>query len=343
MSEALIPFSELRKGLQQAKSFDDFKRVSDHAELMRRYLKRANESIEMQNDAAEIGLTAKRRAGEMLKEGDRAKAGDNQYTRSGTTTVVVPPSLSEIGITANQSSRWQSIAEIPEERFEQIIQEYKQERKEITTAAILRMATELRREHSEERRAERVAKVVEIANASIDPLTGVGQFPILYVDPPWRYDFSKDDADQIESHYPTMTTEEICALPVQEISLADCVLFLWATSPKLEEAFTVLNAWGFTYRTCAVWDKQWIGPGYYFRQRHELLLVATKGAIPVPLPANRPDSVFTEKRTAHSKKPEIAYQLIEQMYPDLPRLELFSRVPRESWAAWGNEVKKEVA
>jgi N6-adenosine-specific RNA methylase IME4 len=174
----------------------------------------------------------------------------------------------------------------------------------------------------------------------LEPLGSFGQYPIIFADPPWRYDFNKDDADEIENHYPTMSLEEICALPVLESALNDCVLFLWATSPKLEEAFQVIRAWGFEYRTCAIWDKQWIGPGYYFRQRHELLLIATRGSVPVPPPSARPDSIFEEKRTQHSKKPVIAYQLIEAMYPELQKMEMFCRSPRPGWAVWGNQARK---
>jgi N6-adenosine-specific RNA methylase IME4 len=195
---------------------------------------------------------------------------------------------------------------------------------------------EISARHQEERREERIAKVM-------DPLNAIGRFPLIYADPPWKYDFSVDDADQIENHYPTMTLEEICDLPVAEAGTDDCVLLLWATSPKLEEAFAVINAWGFTYRTCAIWDKEWIGPGYYFRQRHELLLVATRGSLPVPLASNRPDSVFAERRTRHSKKPNLAYQLIERMYPELPKLELFAREARDGWSAWGNETTRKAA
>lgn len=184
---------------------------------------------------------------------------------------------------------------------------------------------------AEERREERIAKIIA-------PLQTVGRFPLIYADPPWQYDFSVDDADQIENHYPTMTLEDICALPVGAVATGDCVLFLWATSPKLEEAIAVVTAWGFTYRTCAVWDKEWIGPGYYFRQRHELLLIGTRGSLPVPAQSDRPDSIFAERRTEHSRKPEIAYQLIERMYPELPKLELFARIARPGWSVWGNEA-----
>jgi N6-adenosine-specific RNA methylase IME4 len=134
-----------------------------------------------------------------------------------------------------------------------------------------------------------------------------------------------------------MALDDICALPVSDLATPDAILFLWATSPKLAESMKVIESWGFTYRTCAVWDKQKIGMGYYFRQRHELLLVATRGSIPTPAPGDRAASVIAEPREEHSAKPAKFAELIESMYPTLPRIELFCRSPREGWAVWGNQ------
>lgn len=206
-------------------------------------------------------------------------------------------------------------------------------------AEILAVAKEIRAKKAEERRAERVARIVEIA-AGNAPLDTSRKFPVIYCDPPWRYEHIETESRAIENHYPTMALDEICALPVSEIAMDDCVLFMWTTSPKLAEAFDVLRAWGFDYRTCAVWDKEVIGMGYYFRQQHELLLVATKGSPITPLPSNRPASVIRSRREEHSKKPVLFYELIEQMYGELPRVELFCRSPREGWAAWGNQSQE---
>lgn len=334
-STALVHLSRARQEIQTAKTFDDVRIGLNKAEQLRLLAQQVDASVEIKNEVTELLLRWQRRAGEMLREGgekgDRHSGrGNNQKLESHDVTPK-PPTLSEIGISKMESSRWQAVASVPEEDFEKTIRETKEAREELTQAAILRVAKE---QKQEERREERIAKVV-------DPLNTVGRFPLIYADPPWQYDFSVDDADQIENHYPTMTLEEICGLPVAEAATDDAVLLLWATSPKLEEAFAVLSAWGFVYRTCAVWDKEWIGPGYYFRQRHELLLIATRGSLPVPLPQNRPDSIFAERRTKHSKKPELAYQLIERMYPELPKLELFARSAREGWRAWGNEAVKE--
>jgi N6-adenosine-specific RNA methylase IME4 len=101
----------------------------------------------------------------------------------------------------------------------------------------------------------------------------------------------------------------------------------------------VIESWGFTYRTCMVWVKDKIGMGYYARQQHELLLIAMKGSPRVPAPKNRPSSVVNAPRSAHSKKPDLFYELIERMYPRARKVELFCRSPRDGWTAWGNEIR----
>ena len=92
-----------------------------------------------------------------------------------------------------------------------------------------------------------------------------------------------------------------------------------------------MAAWGFEYRTALVWVKDQIGMGYHVRQRHELLRIGKRGELPVPAPADRPDSVIAAPRGRHSEKPEIVYALIERMYPHLARVELFARRRRPDW------------
>lgn len=169
------------------------------------------------------------------------------------------------------------------------------------------------------------------------------RYPLIYADPPWQYDFAPTDSRAIENHYPTMPVDDICALPIEQIAMDDCLLLMWGTNPKLREALKVIEAWGFEYKTNAVWVKHAIGMGYYFRQRHELLMVATRGSIPTPEPDARPDSVIEADRERHSAKPLSVYELIDRMYPEFAapeyRIELFQRKPRDGWSAWGNEVQ----
>ncbi|OPY59419.1 MAG: hypothetical protein A4E55_00231 [Pelotomaculum sp. PtaU1.Bin035] len=165
-----------------------------------------------------------------------------------------------------------------------------------------------------------------------------GTFNVILADPPWKYKFSETESRAIENQYPTMELEDIKNLKIP--SADNSVLFLWATAPKLEEALQVLNAWGFEYRTCAVWDKEVIGMGYWFRVQHELLLVGVKGNFAPPTPDNRISSVIREKRDKHSKKPEQIYDLIEKMFPNGKFLELFAREnKRTNWTVWGNQCE----
>jgi N6-adenosine-specific RNA methylase IME4/ParB-like chromosome segregation protein Spo0J len=166
------------------------------------------------------------------------------------------------------------------------------------------------------------------------PLPG-GPFELIYADPPWQLG-NPDGAHAPESHYPTMALEEIKALPIP--AGEDAVLFLWAVSGLLPQAFEVIEAWGFECKSCLVWIKPSVGPGVWLRNRHELLLVARRGAFPPPEPEDRVDSVLEAPRGRHSQKPECLYELIERMYPHASKLEFFARARRPGWVAWGNEV-----
>lgn len=164
----------------------------------------------------------------------------------------------------------------------------------------------------------------------------IGEFSVIYADPPWKYDFSETTSREIESKYPTMTVEQIASMEIP--SAENAVLFLWATAPKLLEALEIIKAWGFSYRTNAVWDKEIIGMGYWFRGQHEFLLVGTKGNVSPPEQSARVSSVIRQKRSEHSKKPGITYEIIEKMFPNQKRIELFARNEREGWESWGNEL-----
>ncbi len=162
------------------------------------------------------------------------------------------------------------------------------------------------------------------------------KYDIIYADPPWRYDFSKSSSRKIENQYPTMTTEDICKLPVP--GSENSVLFLWATAPKLLQAIEVMKAWGYTYKTHSVWDKETIGMGYWFRGQHEILLIGTRGRVSPPEPKHRKASVFREKKSKHSKKPLWYKAFISEAFPGMNKIELFARQYSDGWDCWGNEV-----
>ena len=186
----------------------------------------------------------------------------------------------------------------------------------------------------ERRKKQREEKATELAQWKGEKLA-TAKPGLILADPPWRYDFSETDSRKVENQYPTMTVEEIIA-DKPEVD-DDAILFLWATAPKLLEALQVMEGWGFMYVTNAVWDKEVIGMGYYFRGQHELLLVGKRGKPPVPDSDKRVSSVFREKRSEHSKKPRCVYEWIERAYPDLIKKEMYQRNQRKGWIGHGNE------
>lgn len=162
------------------------------------------------------------------------------------------------------------------------------------------------------------------------------KFDVILCDAPWRH--ANRPANTTRARYPLMSLEEICALPVQELCASDCVLFLWACAPLLPEALKVMQAYGFTFKTSAIWDKvHKCGIGYWFRNSHELLLVGTRGKPKPPAPALRVSSIFREQKTEHSRKPICVKRAIRRMFPDARIIELFAREPFEDFTIWGNE------
>jgi N6-adenosine-specific RNA methylase IME4 len=168
------------------------------------------------------------------------------------------------------------------------------------------------------------------------------KFGVIYADPEWRWEpWSRETGMDraADNHYPTSVLDEIKARDVTKIAASDCALFLWATPPMLDAAIEVLKAWGFDYVTNGVWVKPFAGTGYWFRFRHEHLLLGIRGKVPCPAPGDQWDSVIEQPRGEHSEKPEAVCEMIEAYFPNLPKIELNRRGPaRPGWDAWGNEV-----
>lgn len=175
-------------------------------------------------------------------------------------------------------------------------------------------------------------------------------YNIIYADPPWSFQTwsRKGNGRSAENHYPTMPIEDIRALPVQTLAAEDCVLFMWATLPTLPEALSVVDAWGFKYKTTAfVWVKQnrktpslfW-GMGYWTRSNAELCLLATKGN--PKRQSAKVHQVIVSPVQEHSKKPDITRDRIVELVGDTSRIELFARQQTPGWDVWGNEVKSPI-
>jgi N6-adenosine-specific RNA methylase IME4 len=171
------------------------------------------------------------------------------------------------------------------------------------------------------------------------------KYQIIYADPCWQYDTTEClaktsilDGD-INTHYGTMTTDEIKSLPVIEIADDNSLLFMWVVSPMLPDALDVMGAWGFEYATVGfVWYKHKANPGHYTLSECELCLIGKRGRIPEPRGARNIRQFLSRERGKHSKKPaEIRYR-IGEMFPNSDRIELFSRDKIEGRDCWGNQI-----
>jgi N6-adenosine-specific RNA methylase IME4 len=169
-------------------------------------------------------------------------------------------------------------------------------------------------------------------------------FDVILADPPWLYGDSITPKNRRpEMHYNTMSVEDICNLPVSQITNKTAILFLWCPSPKLTDAMKVIEAWGFQYSTKMAWLKTSqngqirIGLGNNVRNTSEELLIAKKG--PYPMPKMAFPSTIYALQTDHSRKPARSYEIIENMYPEATRIELFARYVYPGWVGVGNEAE----
>ena len=172
------------------------------------------------------------------------------------------------------------------------------------------------------------------------------KYDIIYADPPWDYkgqlqhtgSGGKDSGGAIR-HYPTVPVSEMKTWDVASISKENCLLFMWSSSPHLDQAIQLGKAWGFRWATVAfVWDKQRPNPGFYTVSQCELCLVFRRGRIPQPRGARNMRQLVQVKRTRHSEKPDAVRERIEKMFPDQCKIELFARKQYQGWDTWGLEV-----
>lgn len=193
-----------------------------------------------------------------------------------------------------------------------------------------------------------------------DPFAGLprGHFKAILADPPWHFqvwagarrDGAGNQCSAKAPEYDQMTDDNIAALPVAELAAPDCVLFLWTCWPVLKRSFAILDAWGFTFKTCAfAWFKGdtsrlfftdedvFMGLGYWTRANTEPCILATRGK-PKRLDGGVRQGIV-EPRREHSRKPDCVHERIERLVAG-PYLELFARQERQNWTAWGNQTTK---
>ena len=170
-------------------------------------------------------------------------------------------------------------------------------------------------------------------------VTAGKQYGMIYADPPWPYG-NQATRSATKRHYKEhneLSVEDICALPVPQLTADAAHCHLWTTNGFIREAFNVMDAWGFSYRSCFVWVKPDFGIGNYWRVGHEFMLFGIKGK--APFRDNSQQSWLYEPAGEHSAKPAKVRRIIEQTSPG-PYLELFGRREVDNWTVWGNEVER---
>lgn len=327
MQTELTHFDRARAELEKAASIDEVKAIRDKAEAMRLYARQALQSLEMQQRAAEIKIRAERKAGQLLSAMPKQHGARPADTGSHDVTP-----LSDIGITKMQSSRWQAVARVPDEVFEDYITRSIDTDRELTTAAVLRLS----------KGAIPPSPPLEqndvdddhIITTEFDALVG-RNFGTVYADPPWKY-ANQSTRAATDNHYPTMSLNEICDLPVSDITANDAHLHLWTTNAFLFDAKDVMTAWGFEFRSVMLWIKPQMGIGNYWRVSHEFLLLGVRGNAR-RFADHSQMSWLAHERLQHSVKPDVFRDKVECVSPG-PFVELFARRQSPGWSAWGNEI-----
>lgn len=317
------------KALVKEANLSQAKEIISEAEALRVYAEQANKGLEIQNQCAEIKLRAERRVGELLLKMERATPQTANPTGLPMSNVghgsEYGEALYELKTTRQDAHRWQIESSVPEEVFERYITQTKAKSEEITSKGVLALAIRIKRQR-------------EIENAKPFP---EGKYQVIYADPPWQYNNSALGGSA-ENHYQTLPMSQLDVLEdknsrqVTDLIGDDAVLFLWVTAPFIAEGLAICEAWSFKYKTHFVWvkDRPTYGKlGFYTYSQHELLFVATKGSC-LPRTGSFIPSVIVAPKGEHSAKPEITYEIIENMYPG-PYIELFARDRRAGWEYWG--------
>lgn len=324
----LVRYEAARAALAEAHRVDEVKSIRDKAVAMQEYARQAKDSqlIEL---ATEIRLRAERKGGQLLtamrETGERAIAGRPANSNA-------PLPLKDLGVSPMQSSRWQKLGALDDEAFEA--------RAAVAKHQAVSSIEATAKERAEEKKCARAGR--ETALAAKQCALPDKKYGVIYADPPWRFEpWSRETGmdRSADNYYPTSVLPDIVDLNVPSIAAGDCVLFLWVTAPMLPQAICLMDAWGFAYRSHCVWAKDRIGTGYWFRNKHELLLIGVRGNIPAPAMGTQWPSLIEAQVGAHSVKPECFLEMIEAYFPSLPKIELFRRGgARLGWNSWGNEA-----
>jgi N6-adenosine-specific RNA methylase IME4 len=338
---ALQALIRMERELDDAKTYAEIRKVVAIAEAFKKLFAQVED---VRRQAEQTIVLALARVGEELAAQPVATGTRGQLVGPGVIggtpggpPIDTPTLANQVG-SKNRGLRLKKLATSGKDVLVAAVAKLHQAGKEATVTTVLKA---LHGDDKRERRAERETSLAAATIAASEALS-TRLYGVLYADPPWRFEpYSRETGMDraAENHYPTMGLDAIKSMTVPAAD--DCVLFLWATIPMLPQALEVMSAWGFAYKSQFVWTKDKIGPGYWVREQHELLLIGTRGAVPAPAPGAQYASVQSAKRGEHSAKPFLFREIIDDYFPTVPKLEMFARAGDAfvGWDRWGNEVQ----
>jgi len=346
---ALVPrdrIDRLAIALSEAATAEDVRRVESEIDAIEHLMKSSGLwDIEEIRPVNETRMRARWKLGRLLSEAARGKPFPGSATMSPVETRF-RSFIASLHLDKSRALEAQRIATLPHAELDKALALARAQGRLMSFNELLVWARPYWYRESRQHKHEAIAAEARATIASLGP------FPLIYADPPWRFDiYSEKGLERTpDRHYPTLSDQEIIDFciddtPVSSLAHDDAALFLWCTSSNLERALDVVDGWGFTFKSSAVWVKDRAGLGLVFRNMHEVLLYATRGNMPGP--QHQPPSVFSYPRGAHSAKPPEIRGEIEKMYPDFDartRLELFARADAiEGWTLYGNESNRDAA
>lgn len=339
------------RALAEASAIEDVMPLLDQIEHVKLHAKKVRDRLLMA-DALAFQQKAERKLGQVIvaaREISGHFVQGHRSSKSSDEELLPRATLAEVGVDRKLSSRAQKLAQQDDATFKESVESLRER-------VIAGAAKVVDREAAQAEKGDRRAEREHILGAKQQALPQQ-KFGVIVADPEWRFEpwSRKTGMDRAaDNHYPTSCTEVIASRDVKSIAADDCVLFLWATVPMLPHALLVMEAWGFDYRSHCIWSKRRdgnefgmavsapaVGTGYWFRNCHELLLVGVKGKIPAPAPGTQEISIIEGHIREHSRKPDYFLEIIERLFPTLPKIELNRRGPaRPGWIAWGNEAEQ---
>jgi hypothetical protein len=306
----LIALSNIQRALATVENVEDIKQIRDKAEAVRKYIASAGLGLEVQNKASELKLRAERKAGEMLAE-MKLHGGDRRSDESGDRL-----RLDDLGISKDQSSRWQLLARVPAKLFDEFVSQFLVRRVELTTAEALRFARSMRAQTKGS--ADDSGAAISAQGATLETLAAASKkFGCIYAAPPL------DGSG-------ALTTEQLCELPIGRLAADQAHLHLWTTNEQSSDANRIVEAWGFVPRDILVWVKPKRGPGDYWRRSHELLMLGVRGDC--PFADKTIQSWIKANRPRGGGKPACIRELVEAVSPG-PYVELFTDKSARGWQA----------